>query len=442
MKSRGRLKMKRSSLIRNIALVLVLAATGVPSFAEQSAGDSIWTRDKLTGDWGGLRTDLSKDHGVDLEVRYSSHYQNVISGGVDTGHAYANKIDSWLNVDMNKLFGTWEGLYISAHMETRHGSDVLGDAGSFTLPNANLMYPLPGDYHGNDVTSLMVTQMLFDGKAAVLGGKLGSFDLLQGMFPNVTDFGLDGFMNANSMMSILSWGRWLTLSQYGAGAWTIKDGMPSTGVIVTGATNTTTTWSATGAFSDGFGMLLFHRFLYDIDGKKGYVYVGAGGSTVHYPSLDPNDLHGTGNPADPVDTDKKKPWGLAVYVSQILWQAEKDDDKRRVHLFAGGSIADDNPSFSDWDVFASVQTYGLFASRPKDRMGIAGHYYHFADDYVDLVNLIPGENLADNSWTTELFYNYEINQWLHLTPNLQYVQNEQSDDDPAVILGTRLVVDF
>jgi carbohydrate-selective porin OprB len=327
-------------------------------------------------------------------------------------------------------------------VQTRDGNDVLADAGTTTLPNAALLYPEPGDYDGTDVTNFTITQMLFDGKAAVLGGKLGSFDLLQGMFPNTTDYGLDGFMNGNSMMSILSWGRWLTLSQYGAGAWTIEGGMPSTGIIITGATNTSTTWSTDGAFSDGFGVLLFHRFLYNIDGKKGYVYVGGGGSTVDYPSLDPSDLYETGDPADPVDTDKKKPWGLAVYVSQTLWQAEKDNDKRRVHLFAGGSIADDNPSFSDWDVFASVQTYGLFASRPKDRMGIAGHYYHYADDYVDLVNLVPGQNLADNSWTTELFYNYEINQWLHLTPNFQYVQNEQSDDDPAVILGTRLVVDF
>ena len=39
--------MKQSGLIQDIALVLVLAATGVPSFAEQSAGgDSIWTRDE------------------------------------------------------------------------------------------------------------------------------------------------------------------------------------------------------------------------------------------------------------------------------------------------------------------------------------------------------------------------------------------------------------
>jgi hypothetical protein len=53
MKCRGRLKMKRSSLMQDTLLALALAATDAPSYAEQSAGDSIWTRDKLTGDWGG-----------------------------------------------------------------------------------------------------------------------------------------------------------------------------------------------------------------------------------------------------------------------------------------------------------------------------------------------------------------------------------------------------
>jgi porin len=410
------------------------------TWAESSWAENVWNRDKLTGDWGGLRTDLIKDHGVDLEVRYSSFYQNVTSGGVDTGHAYANKVDSWLNIDMNKLFGTWKGLSISAHMETRHGDDVLDDAGAFVLPNAALMFPLPGDYHGNQVTGLTVSQTLFDGKAAIMGGKLQAFDLLQGFFPNTVDYGLDGFMNANSMMSILSWGRWLTLSQYGVAGWTVEHEMPSSGFIVAGSENTTTTWSMTDSFSDGFGIMLFHRFVYAIDGKMGYVYVAPGWSTRNYPSTEPVDW--TAHPGEGLESTKnKKPWSFALYVYQIFWQQE-GNDKRFAHVFMGGSISDDNPSFADWDVFANIQAFGPFEARPHDRMGVAYHYYHIADDFDELVSDVPGKNLRSNTWTTELFYNIEINRWLHLTPNLQYAQNENESDDPAVIVGTRLVVDF
>lgn len=73
-------------------------------------------------------------------------------------------------------------------------------------------------------------------------------------------------------------------------------------------------------------------------------------------------------------------------------------------------------------------------------MGLAAHYYHLADDFQDIVSEIPGENLRGDTWTTEVYYNYEISPWLHLTPNFQVVQNENHGDDPAVILGGRLVM--
>ncbi len=404
---------------------------------------SVWKRDKLTGDWGGLRSDLTK-HGLDIELRNSHFYQQVTSGGIDSSNAdpeYGVKLDTFINIDAQKLFGSWEGLYISAHIESRDGNDVLADSGTFSLPNATMLFPEPGNYDGTNMTGLFATQMLNDGKAAVLAGKLNAFDLLEGFFPGgVVDYGIDGFMNANSIMSILTWGRWLTLSQYGVAGWTIAHDMPSSGFIVAGHDNVTTTWDPSDSFSDGVGIMLFHRFVYEIGGLPGYLYVAPGGSTKKYNSLDPADwtvLPGEG----PVDTKKKRPWSFATYLHQVFWQ-HKGDANRRAHAFAGISISDDNPSFADWGVFANVQAFGPFDARPHDRMGLAGHYYHYADDYVDLVSGIPGENLRDNSWTFEAFYNVQLTPWLHLTPNFQYAQNEQKSDDPAVIPGLRLVIDL
>ena len=48
----------------------------------------------------------------------------------------------------------------------------------------------------------------------------------------------------------------------------------------------------------------------------------------------------------------------------------------------------------------------------------------------------------ENFWTFEAFYNIKINTWLHLTPSIQYAQNQNKNDDPAVIPGVRLVTDF
>jgi hypothetical protein len=102
--------------------------------------EDLWTRDKLTGDWGGLRTKLH-DHGVDIGLRLSQYGQWVASGGVDTNGEYGGTMDYRLNADLNKLLGSWEGLAFSVHARTRWGRDINADAGPLVLPNVGLLMP-------------------------------------------------------------------------------------------------------------------------------------------------------------------------------------------------------------------------------------------------------------------------------------------------------------
>ena len=99
----------------------------------------------------------------------------------------------------------------------------------------------------------------------------------------------------------------------------------------------------------------------------------------------------------------------------------------------------DNPQFAQYHLFANVETYGLMKSRPHDRMGVSGWKNWLSDNYMDLVS--PVADLQD-LWGFELYYNYEVTPWSHLTADLQLVENEWEDDDFAVIPGVRLVIDF
>jgi porin len=47
-----------------------------------------------------------------------------------------------------------------------------------------------------------------------------------------------------------------------------------------------------------------------------------------------------------------------------------------------------------------------------------------------------------NLWGVELYYNIALNKWLHLTPDLQLVENARKRADLAVIPEVRLVMDF
>ncbi len=73
--------------------------------------EDVWTRDKLTGDWGGWRTDVL-DHGIDIDLRLSQYYQGVTSGGVDTNSEYGGTMDYRVHIDTSKPLGTWVGLTV------------------------------------------------------------------------------------------------------------------------------------------------------------------------------------------------------------------------------------------------------------------------------------------------------------------------------------------
>ena len=72
-------------------------------------------------------------------------------------------------------------------------------------------------------------------------------------------------------------------------------------------------------------------------------------------------------------------------------------------------------------------------------MGVAGWYNWLSGNFTDLVS--PVTDLRD-PWGFEVYYNFAINRWLHLSPNLQLINNEWEGDDLAIVPGIRLVMDF
>jgi porin len=399
--------------------------------------EKFWSRDTLTGNWGGLRTDLH-DRGIDLQLRLSQYGQWVTAGGVDTNGEYGGRGDYRLNVDLTKLVGAWDGLSVNVHAMTRFGDDIGADAGAFVIPNTVLLMPLPGDYEGSQVTGLTVTQQLFDGRADVFLGKLDVIDLVTGFFPQVA-FGQEGFWNVNALVTALPWfGAVRGLSLFGAGFWTVKNEMVQSGLLVAGTENVTTSWNVSDSFDDGVFLAAWHRFFWELGDMPGYLLVFAGGSTRDQASNDPHDIIAI--PGQGIEvTDEKKPWNIATYVYQEFWQAE-NDPSRKATIFIGGTGGPDNPQFSNWNVFAAVEAFGPLASRPRDRMGVSGWVSGLSDNFRDKVS--PLVDVGSTTWGFELYYSLEINKWLHLTPDLQLVQNQRQGNSIAIIPGVRLVMDF
>jgi hypothetical protein len=351
-------------------------------------------------------------------------------------------MDYRLNVDTNKLLNTWKGLSVSMHTRTRWGQDVNADAGNLVIQNTGLMMPAPGDYHHTDVTGLVVSQYLpwfGGGLSNVTVGVLDVIDTVNGFFPNL-GYGQEGFWNINSTVTSLPWfGAVRGLSLYG-GVFSIINQefkMPQSGVLITGTENVSTEWGSVSDSFDDVWMAAYHRFFWKMDDKPGYFMVFGGYSTKEQKSNDPHDfvdLPGVGIES----TEEKNPWNVALYLYQDVWQAQGDPG-RKITLLTGGTVGPDDPQFAQYHVFANVEAYGLIKSRPHDRMGVSGWKNWLSDNYIDLVS--PVADLQD-LWGFELYYNYEVTPWSHLTADLQLVENEWQDDDFAVIPGVRLVIDF
>jgi porin len=420
-----------------------------PRRSAREVVEDIWKRDKLFGEWGGVRTDLA-DHGITVGLRLTQYFQDVTSGGVNQNNEAGGKMDYRLHVDGQKTFGLWSGLSFDLHAETRWGQDILSDVGPITLPNTALLTPLPGNYSDSDITGLLVTQALLEGRVAVIAGKLNVVDLETMLIPN-TSFGQEGFSATNGLATGWPFLRFANLSMYGGGALLMnpEHGMIEGAFVAFGQSNVSTSWDFDDAFDDGVGLLGMWRFFWDLSDLPGNIVLLAAGATKHYASLESSPftvIPGSDTtefvlPIPSLSDNTKKPWAAVSYIYQELWNGGKGDP-RKVYLFMGGAIADKDPSFARWNTFASIEAIGALPIRPNDRAGISGWYTAVNDNVKDLLGSLPVPVDVGDSWGLEFYYNVAINHWLHITGDLQLVQNANKSDDIAVVPGVRFVIDF
>jgi carbohydrate-selective porin OprB len=60
------------------------------------------TRQFLTGDWGGIRTNLA-NHGVQIGVEWDQFVQGVSNGGLDRGTAYGANLNYTIDLDLMRM---------------------------------------------------------------------------------------------------------------------------------------------------------------------------------------------------------------------------------------------------------------------------------------------------------------------------------------------------
>ncbi len=120
--------------------------------------------DTLTGDWGGVRTNLS-DRGVTLEVVLKADVLSNLSGGVKRGTEYMDNWDFKLRADADKLWG-WSNTTAYLQLISDHGGKLNGNyVGSFMgVDNIEVKTNTTKLFHA------WLERSFFDEKFSVLAG--------------------------------------------------------------------------------------------------------------------------------------------------------------------------------------------------------------------------------------------------------------------------------
>ena len=392
--------------------------------SESGCCDDLHTRASLTnGLWGA--GEKIAEHGIIADLQFTQFYQGVTSGGVQQDAFYGGKLDYNFTLLGGKL-GLNEGFTGIVHAETRYGQDANNAAGVLALPNANMLYPLPGQ-ELTSITSMFFMQAITE-ECALTAGKYNSLDLFHMLYPN-TGRGIEGFMNT-SLILPLGMLRTTNLSFNGGGVMGLDGQQVNSALLVYDTTNSSTTPGLNDLFDRGAVVLGYYRIPTD-SGSHGFL---ANWSSRTYTNTDPlswSVIPGQGLVAG----QTKGSWSAVYFLDHLVWE-DPCNEARNVRLFSATSLADENTSPYRWTSSVSLQGTGLIQGRESDTAGIGYFYDGLASNFKNLVNTIPTVQIQDVHGA-EVYYNAAVTPWFHLTFDVQVVDNQNVANDTAVILGLR-----
>src|SRR5579871_4979407 len=87
-----------ASVIATLVAAPAVWAADLSAQMPPAASDDLWTRDKLTGDWGGARTALSQ-RGIDVTLNYIGETFGMAAGGFRQGVDYEHRIELSVDAD-------------------------------------------------------------------------------------------------------------------------------------------------------------------------------------------------------------------------------------------------------------------------------------------------------------------------------------------------------
>ncbi len=405
----------------------------------------LWTRPTLTGDWGGLRTELQKS-GITFTGQ-STQFGFGVSGGVNgpappplsqgdtfkyTGRGAYNAI-----FDLEKFSGLPHGklLVTAEHWYGQYGNVSLNTGAFAPAVFGAPLPPAPNEPGELFMTNFVFTQPLSE-NLVVFGGKK--------VLPGAAD--VDEFAGGNGTQQFMN----QAFCQNPA----FLLGLPYTSFMVGAAMPQE--WGMISAFvldpqdrtQDFFNQLdtLYSKGVIiggevkvrtNFLGKQGDQHVGAVWKHVALTDLSfaeppPGVYPEPVVPGFPTLNDSYTIYyGFDQYLVQF-----SDQPGRGYGLFGRASISDGNPTPISYFLSAGLGGYSPIGKQRGDQFGIGWYFVGASNQFGPIPQSIFGPR---NGTGVEAYYKFQVNPWMDISPDLQYIHPEAGAiANDALVYGVRV----
>jgi porin len=437
--------------VRLSILFIMLTAAAASALAQAPTPDNsgnILKWSTMTGNWGGLRTDMAKK-GMTFDFYLTQTEIGVVSGGIDTGLEYGGRGDFYINLDTGKA-GLWPGGYLMIEGEVNYGNGANQNTGALLPVNTNQVFPVPGKPGSFAIPAVTFTQFL----SPYFGVTAGKFNVTaaddnefaHGKYAK----GDTQFMNTafNFIPSALFGSPYTPV---GAGLVILPNKNPAAAIIKAVVYSSSGTASQAGFDKfdhDDLSVYLEGRVQTHCFGKTGHQDVMYLQSNKDITSID---QRLTLDPETQVLATKSGTWMFSYNFDQYLWEPQKG---KGFGLFGRFAVSDGNPNFLHYFYELGFGGKGVGSKRPNDEYGFGGYYINISNP--TLTTPTGTRHFLRDEKGFEAYYSFALTPWAHLSPDLQVVhgafpQNTVAHIEQgvplrniktAVVLGLRLNLAF
>lgn len=440
----------RKTTITSLTAGLVLSGLAMSAWSDEPmfSSSSRW----MTGDWGGLRTELL-DKGYDFQFSYQSESAANINGGYDHDHTarYTDQFNLGGAIDLEKVLG-WHEASLQLLITERSGRDITNDR--LTDPRTGTIGSSVQENYGRGqtwrISTLAYQQKFFD----------DVLDIKVGRLPIGSDFDSTGCVFQNNSLCG-------GLAGHGATVWFNSPVSQWGGRVKVNVTPTV--YAQLGVYEYNPTLLDSNNgFKLNTSGQTGNTYLGEVGWTPRLgdagmagkymvgtywnsatakdvlEDVNGNDKAITGAPVDQHDGR----YGMYAYARQQITTVG-GDAKRGLSLFAHFAQYDKKSSTLDWQAQMGAIYAGPFDARPKDALAFGLSEMHVNPALTknqELQN--QANNLVDYSnprfqpvqhaeYVAEIHYDFQLTPWLMVRPNIQYLAHPGGvyEVDNATVAG-------